>query len=106
MNSRLIRSPRPRDSQNGFYGNFWLEIRCHSGLMPANLIILADFSVSAAMSLPKSAGEPGDTDEPKAAIRALILASARPALISLLSFSTISAGVAFGAPMPVQPLSS
>src|SRR5262245_38848515 len=27
--------------------------------MPANLIILAHFSVSATMSLPKSAGEPG-----------------------------------------------
>jgi len=36
--------------------------------------------------------------------RALILGSARPALISLLSFSTISAGVASGAPTPNQML--
>src|SRR5262249_50036132 len=31
----------------------------HSGLIPADLITLAHFSVSSAMSLPKSAGEPG-----------------------------------------------
>ena len=31
----------------------------HSGLMPANLTTLPHFSVSSAMSLPKSAGEPG-----------------------------------------------
>ena len=30
----------------------------HSGLMPANLTTLPHFSVSSAMSLPKSAGEP------------------------------------------------
>jgi hypothetical protein len=34
------------------------------------------------------------------------LGSARAALISLLSFSTISAGVAFGAPTPDQVLAS
>ena len=43
---------------------------------------------------------------PRSASRALILGSARPALISLLSLSTISAGVAFGAPMPDQKLAS
>ncbi len=43
---------------------------------------------------------------PRSARRALILGSARPALISLLSLSTISAGVFFGAPMPNQPLTS
>ena len=37
---------------------------------------------------------------PNSAIRALILGSARAALVSWLSFSTISAGVAFGAPSP------
>ena len=56
------------------------------------------FSVSSATSLPKSAGESASTSPPRSARRALILGSARPALISLLSFSTISAGVAFGAP--------
>jgi hypothetical protein len=36
-----------------------------SALRPANLTILPHFSVSAAMSLPKSAGEPGSTVAPK-----------------------------------------
>ena len=72
----------------------------HSGLMSANLTTLPHFSVSSAMSLPKSAGEPASTVPPRSASRAFILGSARPALISLLSLSTISAGVFFGAPMP------
>jgi hypothetical protein len=57
------------------------------------LITLAHFSVSAAMSLPKSAGELGCGSLPNAAYRDLKLASARPAFISVLSLSTISAGV-------------
>src|SRR5215472_1640167 len=73
-----------------------------SALMPANLITLAHFSVSSAISLPKSAGVPGRTAPPKSASRAFILGLARPALISLLSLSAISAGVALGAPMPNQ----
>jgi hypothetical protein len=40
----------------------------------------------------------------ESANRAFILGSARPALLSLLSISTISADVAFGAPMPYQVL--
>jgi hypothetical protein len=54
------------------------------------------------MSLPKSAGEPGSAVAPHSASRAFILGSARAALISLLSLSTISAGVVRGAPMPVR----
>src|SRR5262245_44318638 len=65
--------------------------------MLAARITLPHFSVSSAISLPKSLGEPGRTLPPRSASRALILGSARPALISLFSFSTISAGVAFGA---------
>ena len=72
----------------------------HSGLMLAARITLAHFSVSSAMSLPKSAGEPASTVPPRSASRALILGSARPALISLLSLSMISAGVFLGAPTP------
>ena len=75
--------------------------RDHSGLMLAARITLPHFSVSSAMSLPKSAGEPASTVPPKSASRALILGSARPALISLLSLSMISAGVSLGAPMPI-----
>src|SRR5947199_7285310 len=55
----------------------------HSGLMPANLITLAHFSVSSAMSLPKSAAEPAITSPPSSASRALILGSTRAALISI-----------------------
>jgi hypothetical protein len=65
----------------------------HSGLMLAARITLPHFSVSSAMSLPKSAGEPGSTVAPRSTSRALILGSARAALISLLSLSTISVGV-------------
>ena len=43
---------------------------------------------------------------PTSSSRAFILGSARAVLISLLSLSTISAGVFFGAPMPNQPLAS
>ena len=76
--------------------------RFHSALMPANLITLPHFSVSSAMSLPKSAGESESAVAPKSASCALILGSARAALISLLSLSTISAGVLLGAQMPNQ----
>src|SRR5262249_7446056 len=78
----------------------------HSGLMFAERITLAHFSVSAAMNLPKSAGEPGSTMPPRSASRILILGSARPALISRLSLSMISAGVLLGVPSPSQALDS
>jgi hypothetical protein len=65
-------------------------------LMLRAQITLPHFSVSSAMSLPKSLGEPGSTVPPRSARRALILGSARPALISLLSLLTISAGVFLG----------
>jgi hypothetical protein len=78
----------------------------HSGLMPADLITLAYFSVSSAISFPKSAGEPASTVPPRSASRALILGSARAALISLLSLSTISVGAFLGAPRPNTELAS
>src|SRR5260370_42102433 len=74
--------------------------------MPANLRTLAHLAVSSAMNLPKSWGEPANGVVPKSASRALILGSARPALISLLSFAMISAGVFFGATVPHYPLAS
>src|SRR6266481_4372783 len=80
--------------------------RLHSGLILAARITLPHFSVSSAISFSKSAGESASTAPPRSASRALILGSARPALISLFSFSTISAGVAFGAPTPYQKLAS
>src|SRR5262249_28933452 len=92
-----------RHSRNGRYGTFGLH---QSALPPVNLTTLPHFSVSSAISLPKSAGEPASTVPPRSASRVFMLGSARPALISLLSLSTISAGVAFGAPTPYQLLAS
>src|SRR5262245_49526011 len=77
-----------------------------SGLMFAARTTLPHFSVSSAMSLPKSAGEPTSGVPPKSASLAFILGSARPALISLLSLSTMSAGVFLGMPTPYQLLAS
>src|SRR5262245_10207051 len=68
--------------------------------MPADLITLAHFSVSSAMSLPKSAGKPGSAVPPRLASCALNLGLARPVLISLLSLSIICGGVFLGAPTP------
>src|SRR5262249_5116761 len=65
----------------------------YSGLMLAARITLPHFSVSAAMNLPKSAGEPVSAVPPRSASLALILGSASAVLISLLSLSMISAGV-------------
>src|SRR5262249_35135778 len=48
-----------------------------SALTPANFTTLAPFSVSSAISLPKSAGEPGRGVAPNSASRAFILGSAR-----------------------------
>src|SRR5262245_6207634 len=70
--------------------------------MLAARITLAHFSVSSAMSLPNSDGVSASGVPPKSAKRALILGSARAAVISLLSLSMISAGVFLGAPTPSQ----
>src|SRR6516164_4802933 len=78
----------------------------HSGLMLASRITLPHFSTLSAMSRPKSAGDPGSTVPPRSANRALILGSARAALISLLSLSTISGGAFQGAPIPLHELVS
>src|SRR5262249_33743182 len=80
--------------------------RHHSALMLAVLITLPHFSVSAAMKFAKSPGEPGRTMPPSSVSRALKGGSARLALISTLSLSTITAGVFFGAPTPNHWLAS
>src|SRR5712675_517848 len=76
----------------------------HCGFMFAARITLAHFSVSSAMNLPKSVDDSMNGVLPNSASRTFILGSARAALISLLSLSTISAGVFLGAPTPFQPL--
>src|SRR5262245_51695268 len=47
-------------SPNGSYGTSTAD-RPHSALMPVNFTTLPHFSVSSAISLPKSAGEPANT---------------------------------------------
>src|SRR5215831_5627183 len=89
---------------NGIYGN--VPVGGHFGLMFAALITLPHFSVSSAMNFPKSVGDPIKTVAPRSAKRALILGSARPELISLLSLSMIAAGVFLGTPTPSQALVS
>src|SRR5262249_29473578 len=101
--SACWRTSVPRGSQNGHYG---ISAPDHSALAPANLITLAHFSVSSAINIPKSAGEPANTVPPSSARRLLSAGSERPALISLLSLSMISAGVFRGAPTPPQALAS
>ena len=78
----------------------------HSGLILEVFITLPHFSVSSAISLPNWAGDPGSGVPPRSARRAFILGSSRAALTSLLSWSTISAGVAHGMPRPYQLLTS
>ena len=58
------------------------------------------------MYFPNSAGVIGIGTLPRSASRAFSFESAKPALISLLSLSMISAGVFLGAPRPFQPIPS
>src|SRR5262249_18297946 len=58
---------------------------------------LPHFSFSAARNFPNSAGEVAKTFSPQSVMVCLILGSARPALIALLSVSMIGAGVFLGA---------
>jgi hypothetical protein len=73
--------------------------------LPAR-ITFAHFSVSSAMSCANSAGDSATTALPRSVSRALILGSTTPALISVLSFSTIAAGVFLGTPTPNHVLAS
>jgi hypothetical protein len=75
-------------------------------LILANLITFAHFSVSLAMNFSNSGGLIGIGMPPKSISRAFNAGSARPALVSLLSFSTMSAGVFLGALVPNQTLAS
>src|SRR6185369_5448771 len=70
--------------------------------MPAARITLPHFFVSSLSSLPKSAGVIVTGSLPSSASLAFIAGSARPALISLFSLSTMSAGVFLGALTPVS----
>src|SRR5262249_17801217 len=77
-----------------------------SALMPVKLTTLPHFSVSSAISLPKSAGETTSGVPPRSARLAFILGSAGPGLIFLLGVAMIAGGVFLGAPTPNQALAS
>src|SRR6516164_9779815 len=96
---------QPRDSPNGRLWNVGRG-RPYCALMLAARTTLPHFSVSSAMNFPKSVGEPANTAHPRSVRRLFMLGSARAALISLLSFSTICVGVALGTTIPYQPLAS
>ena len=67
----------PPDSRNSDLLEYWTV--AHSGLMPASLITLPHFSVSAATSFPNSAGVIGMGWPPSSARRACNLGSANTA---------------------------
>src|SRR5262245_19807848 len=92
---------RPRFRRTGVT-EYWIGLPHQSGLMLAARITLPHFSVSSAISLPNWTGDPGNGVPPRSARRAFILGSSRAALTSLLSLSTIAAGMAFGALRPYQ----
>src|SRR5262249_43483898 len=77
-----------------------LGARLAYDLRLANLTTLRHFSVSSAIIFVNLAGEPGSSVPPRSTSLAFIFGSARKALISVLSTSTIDAGVALGAPIP------
>src|SRR5262245_40407588 len=77
-----------------------------SALAPESFTTLAHFSVSSAMSLAKSPGEPGIAMPPRSANRAFTLESARPAFTSRFNLWTMSVAVPVGAPSPYQALPS
>src|SRR5262249_36061609 len=96
----------PPTRANREVGSANLTHPTYPGLAPENLTTLAHFTVSAEINLAKSAVEPANTVAPISANRTSALLSARQALISWLSLSTISEGALFGAPMPYHELAS
>src|SRR6266566_4038343 len=84
--------------------NVWSGLRGHSGLMLAARITLLHFSVSLTMKVSKSAEEPANIALPRSERRACSWGSARIALISLLSLSTMAPGVLLRRPMAHREL--
>lgn len=74
--------------------------------MPANLITLAHFLLSEAISLANSPGELETAVLPMSAICALILGSAMIEMIAPLSLSMTAAGVFLRAQMPFHTSAS
>src|SRR5436305_3504888 len=78
----------------------------HSIFAPANSTTFFHLSVSDCTTAPKPSGVTMIGMPPSSATRCFIAGSARISLTSLLSLSTISSGVPFGAPMPNHALAS
>src|SRR5262245_1950564 len=74
----------------------------HSGLMLANLTTFCQLLTSAATCAANSPGVLRNTSPPNSLTFAAIAASAKTALISLLSLFTIAEGVPLGAAIPFQ----
>src|SRR5262245_38934332 len=98
---RLVRAVRVTDVMECLIG-----AAGHSGLMSAARITLLHFSVSLTMKVSKSAEEPANIALPRSERRACTWDSARIALISLLSLSTIAPGVLLRRPMAHHWLAS
>ena len=79
----------------GRQGIFRQDRAHHSAFMPADLIAFAHFSVSSAVSSPKSLGDPQSPFRPGRLAVPFILETVRAALISRLSLSMISAGASW-----------
>src|SRR5262249_25135721 len=78
------------------------NVRLHqSALAPVNLTTLPHFSVSSAISLPKSAREPASTVPPRSASRVFMLGRSRQLLARLRRSK-----IAHGLPLSVQERSS
>src|SRR5262249_18102891 len=84
----------------------WASSRRRVRLRARELDYFGPLLVSAAMRFPYSLDDSASTSPPSSAKRALIVGSARAALISRLSVSMISARVFFGAPIPARALVS
>ena len=99
-----IKSPTQTDTSHSRNGKLWnvADGLCSSGLMLAARTTLPHFSVSSAMSFPKSAGEPGSTAPPRSASCALILGSARAGVDLVVELINDLGGRVPGAPMPNQ----
>src|SRR6516164_10217244 len=103
MNSRRLIQPPRRFAERDVM-EYWTGIADHSALMPANLITLPHFSISAATWSPNSAGVKIFGVVATSASRALMVGFTSPALISQLRRSMISGGVPLGTPTPVHTL--
>src|SRR6516165_9789033 len=100
------RGRTPRDFAERNVMKCLVGAACHSGLMLAARITLLHFSVSLTMKVSKSAEEPPNIALPRSERRACTWGSARIALISLLSLSTIAPGVLLRRPMAHHWLAS